>query len=307
MEFGPACRARSSYVASALNPAPWHLLRSSVVWVSQCRNHLHVAELGKASIVISDCTKAGRLAETHDPVRFLGQLGGAVGRRNGNRHNDLAGRSSSQGANRHFHGGSSGDAIIDHDCCLFSDGDWLPSATVSKPAAFEFRTLPVDQCPQLGIIEPIDLDYLAIEHHFRWIAVDNCRDCQLRVTRRSDLRTITRSIGALSTRAISTATGTPPRGNASTTGSCRSSFASWFASFSPASCRFRNMKSIGRPEFTQRLLHRVPHLGDFSMRNMSVKQPEYSRHRNIGILEIVREIAFDTDDEGIFLAFPYRL
>src|SRR6185312_17418157 len=86
-----------------------------------------------------------------------------------------------------LHGSSRGDAIIDHDYCLSSDGDWLPSATVSKPTAFEFRTLPVDQCPQLGIIEPIDLDYLAIEHHFRWIVVDNCRDCQLRVTRRSDL------------------------------------------------------------------------------------------------------------------------
>src|SRR5690606_41443977 len=72
------------------------------------------------------------------------------------------------------------------DLCLSGDGAWLPSATVSQPAAFEFRALPVDQCPQFGIVESINLHYLAIEHHFRWIAVDNRRDGQLRVVRRSD-------------------------------------------------------------------------------------------------------------------------
>ena len=54
--------------------------------------HFVIGKLGEAAVVVTQGMETWRLAEAHDLIRFLGELGQCVGRRDRDRHDDRAGR-----------------------------------------------------------------------------------------------------------------------------------------------------------------------------------------------------------------------
>lgn len=65
--------------------------------------HLVIRELGKAVVVVTQGLETRRLTEAHHLIRFLGELGQYVRRRDRDCHDDLAWRPPLEGADRNLH------------------------------------------------------------------------------------------------------------------------------------------------------------------------------------------------------------